>query len=393
MPTFQNIIRYYLFSYLVNFDKLFKVRLLYDSSMVMKSDYTPTCPVWEITLKCNLKCKHCGSSAGIARLNELSTLQAITICEELAEIGTLGVALMGGEVFLRNDWYEISKRIKDLGMQLSIVTNGYVNPDKIIPKLKKLEVDSLSMGLDGLKKTHNVIRGKSDAFEKTIHFIDECAKAGLDPCPITTFHKINLNEFHQVKELIMGKDLDWHILSALLIGRFEEKFHLSKEEHYGLGLMIASAQKEYSSDRIFPGHILGFHQEYFPDITPYQKWHGCYAGKTMIGLRSNGGVLGCETLPDDFLEGTINESSLKEIWESSDSFKYNRKFKESDLGGYCKICKYGKSCKGGCTSRSYTLTGQPHNDPYCFYRVEQEVFGENINKKVEELSKKYKVTL
>ncbi len=58
-------------------------------------------------------------------------------------------------------------------MPLSIVSNGYISPQKVIPKMIKLEVDSVSVGLDGTRKTHNNIRGLDNAFEKTLNFIDE----------------------------------------------------------------------------------------------------------------------------------------------------------------------------------------------------------------------------
>ena len=336
------------------------------------TELSPNIVIWEMTLKCNLNCIHCGSSAGLSRANELSTKEALKVCEDLANIGTKGVALMGGEIFLRKDWYEISRKIKDLGMALSIVTNGYVNPKNFIQKMIKLEVNSLSMGLDGTKKTHNLIRGKEDAFDKTIKFIDEANKSGLDPCPITTFHKINIKEFHEIKELVLGKGLDWHILTGMAIGRFPKEQLLTKKEHHDLGLLIASAQKEYSADRIIPGHVHGFHSECIPDITPYQKWNGCYAGITILGIRSNGDILGCETLPDEYIEGNVRKKSLREIWNDPKAFSYNRGFKISDLNGFCKECKYKKTCKGGCMSRSLSITKQPHNDPYCYYRIEQE---------------------
>jgi len=333
---------------------------------------TPEIAIWEITLKCNLNCLHCGSSAGLSRVNELSKKETIKVCEDLAEIGTKGVALMGGEIFLRKDWYEISKKIKKLGMALSIVSNGYVNPKNFIKKMTKIEVDSLSIGLDGVKKTHNFIRGREDAFDKTIKFIDEANKAGLKPCPITTFHKLNLKEFHEIKELVLGKGLDWHILTGMLIGRFPKDQLLTKEQHYNLGLLIASAKKEYSSNEIIPGHIHGFHSKVIHDITHYQKWNGCYAGIKVLGIRSNGDVLGCETLPDEFIEGNLRKKDLKDIWNDPKAFVYNRNIKISDLKGYCKECRYKKGCKGGCISRSFSMTKQTHNDTYCYYRIEQE---------------------
>ena len=57
----------------------------------------PGCAVWEITLNCNLQCLHCGSAAGTARSDELSTEEALRLCTDLKAIDCQGVALMGGE--------------------------------------------------------------------------------------------------------------------------------------------------------------------------------------------------------------------------------------------------------------------------------------------------------
>jgi len=65
------------------------------------------CAVWEFTLKCNSNCIHCGSSAGKPRLDELDTEEALSLVKDLKSNGYDGIALMGGEPFLRGDWYEI----------------------------------------------------------------------------------------------------------------------------------------------------------------------------------------------------------------------------------------------------------------------------------------------
>ena len=46
---------------------------------------------------------HCESSAGKKNKDELSTKQALKICNKLAEIGAGGGALMGGEILLKKD--------------------------------------------------------------------------------------------------------------------------------------------------------------------------------------------------------------------------------------------------------------------------------------------------
>ena len=59
----------------------------------------PDIVVWELTLACNLNCLHCGSSAGKKRPDELSTKEALGLCHDLSDINSMGIALMGGEVF------------------------------------------------------------------------------------------------------------------------------------------------------------------------------------------------------------------------------------------------------------------------------------------------------
>src|SRR5262249_54839548 len=69
----------------------------------MTHRYRSTYAVWEITLACNLRCVHCGSRAGKARPNELTTAEALDLVEQLADLGVAEVSLIGGEAFLRPD--------------------------------------------------------------------------------------------------------------------------------------------------------------------------------------------------------------------------------------------------------------------------------------------------
>jgi len=341
-----------------------------------KYEYLPSITVWELTLQCNLDCIHCGSSAGNKRIDELSTAEGLSLCRDLYEIGSRGVALMGGEPFLHKDWYKISKEIKDIGMKLSIVTNGTINPELILSKLGKLEVDSLCVGLDGASaKTHDRIRGVKGAFDKTKEFILLSKKAQIPISIITTVHKQNFNELSAIRDIIIDWEVNWQVQDVIPMGRFPKKLALSKEEYYSLGLFIASTRKKYSSKNIVIDipHNYGFNSKILPRSDLYPPWDGCWAGKTVLGIQSNGGIKGCLALPDEFIEGNIRNRSLIEIWNDSKSFMYSRTFDKSDIGENCSDCKYKIDCKGGCTTRSFSFTGKFHNDPFCLYRIEKEL--------------------
>ena len=319
---------------------------------------------------------HCGSSAGKTRTDELSTKEAIQLCRDLSEIGFKGIALMGGEVFLRKDWKIISKEIKDLGIKLSIISNGFFNPDKIIPELVKLETDCVMVGMDGASaETQDKIRRVEGAFDKAWAFIHAAKAVDLPAGIITTVHKLNLNELPTIRDLVLKEEIDWQIQAATVIGRFPEELCLSDKDFYSLGLFIHSIQKKYENEAfsIVGAHNFGFHSDFIRDLSSYPEWNGCYAGKTVLGIQSNGNIKGCLAMSDKHIEDNIRKRSIVDIWKDPNAFAYNRQFKIEDLGENCKGCKYGSTCKGGCATRSSSLTGKMHNDPICFYRIEQKM--------------------
>jgi len=345
--------------------------------MNQKSSYIPKQVVWELTLKCNLKCIHCGSLAGKARDKELSTIEAINLCRDLAEINTKEVCFMGGEPFLRKEWFKLGKEVKDLGMRLLIISNGTIFNNDIISKLFQLQPYGLSMSLDGATaKTHDYIRGVNGSFKKLIEFISLSKKVDLPVTVITTVNKLNFKELPMIKDFLLRKNIAWQIQNASPEGRFPKKLMLSKEEFYSLGLFIASIQKKYSKEElpIIGAHCCGYHSKYIPRLGKSPQWDVCQAGITTLSIKSNGDVIGCLSMPDDYIEGNCIDKRISEIWNNPNSFAYNRKFKKEDLGENCKDCKYGKICGGGCMGMSLSLTGKPHNDPYCYYKIEKNLY-------------------
>lgn len=337
----------------------------------------PIMTVWEVTLKCNLKCLHCGSSAGVKNSNELTTKESLKVCKELSEIGFKGISLMGGELFLREDWEVISKEIKDRGMTLSIITNGFFHPNKIIPRLSKLKTDYVMVGLDGGSAIiHDKIRGVKGSFKKAISFIKETKEANIPIGIITSFHKLNFYELRKIYNFVINKEIDWQIQMALPFGRFPKKLMLSDEEYYSLGMFLKYLKKKHEKDilSIFGTHNFGFNSDIIPNFDQNFQWNGCLAGINVLGIQSNGNIKGCNTLSDEYIEGNVREKSIIDIWNNSNAFNYNRKFKKEDLAENCIRCKYNESCKGGCTTRSILLTNKLHNDPMCFYRFEKNVF-------------------
>jgi MoaA/NifB/PqqE/SkfB family radical SAM enzyme len=74
---------------------------------------------WELTLACNLRCEHCGSSAGLPRRDELTLAEALTICEQLPDLLVCEVDFTGGEPLVRPDWWKIAQKLYELKIKPS----------------------------------------------------------------------------------------------------------------------------------------------------------------------------------------------------------------------------------------------------------------------------------
>jgi len=343
---------------------------------MFRSKFIPVIAIWEITLACNMKCMHCGSTAGKTRSNELTTKETLALCKELNELGTELVTLMGGEPFLRKDWYQISQEIKDLGMDLTFISNGFAINEEIVSKLRQLDPYAVAISLDGaVSETHDSIRGLKGSFDKCISCLELLKESGLSTSVITTLHKKNVKEVTKIRDLLLNEGIAWQIQMAGPTGRFPKELMLSKEEFYSVAMFISSSRNQYSIKElpIMGAHNFGYHSHILGNIMISPIWKGCQAGITNIGIQSDGGIKGCLSLPDDYIEGNIRKRSLTDIWNDPNFVSYNRNFKKDDLKGNCKGCKYGKSCKGGCETVSTSLTGEMHCDPYCLYLIEKEM--------------------
>jgi radical SAM protein with 4Fe4S-binding SPASM domain len=103
----------------------------------------------------------------------------------------------------------------------------------------------------------------------------------------------------------------------------------------------------------------------------HQTWHGCIAGRSLIGIRSNGDLLGCLSLGDGFIEGNLRQTSLRELWSSPTAFPRLR-HKEYQLTGACAACPFASECRAGCTGIAQSATGDIGCNPYCIRAMETE---------------------
>ena len=326
---------------------------------------------WELTLACNLRCGHCGSTAGVPRAGELTTAEALSLCDQFPDLLVYEVDFTGGEPLVRSDWVQIAVRLGELGIQTKLITNGVLLGPETVKLMRLAGLTRVGVSIDGLEATHDRIRGRPGLFRHIREGIDLLVAAGIPVSVVTTVTELNVHELPELHAILGSAGVDvWQFQPLFPLGRAEVRgaWRLSESSYVRLGRFYAerSASEADFPPRISPGDSFGYFTEYDLRAPP---WGGCSAGLDVCGITSDGRVKGCLSMPDELAEGDLRERDLWDIWFDEGAFAYNRRFSVPDLGLTCTSCRHGEQCRGGCSSMSYACTGRMHSDPYCLHSI------------------------
>ena len=316
--------------------------------------------VWEITLECCFCCKYCGSRAGKARENELSTAECLAVAAELAELGCKRVSMIGGEVFLRPDWARIVEALTSRGVRVCIITNGFLFKRELIDELKRVRIESVAVSVDGTERVHDRYR-REGSFRSAMAAVDALASGGIPVSIISTLHAENAPLLEEMYGVLKTKRIfAWQLQACSPMGSASES---GLDHRFDPRAVIAFVERH--SDAPFALGVadnIGYFTEGEGSLRGVRSGNavfpGCGAGLSSIGIDSAGNVRGCESMYDDaFIEGNLRLRTLKEIWEDENSFSYNRSFTPELLSGACRSCEFGKYCAGGCRSYNDFVNG------------------------------------
>lgn len=334
--------------------------------------FYPASVVWEITFACNMRCIHCGTGAGKVRPGELTTDEALRLADELADLGAESITLSGGEPLLRKDWKLLAARIRERGVTPYIITNGWAVDESMADDFKEVGFTNIGVSFDGVKSTHDYIRQRDGSYERVLNAFRLFRERGLRFCAVSQISNINLAELDEMHRILVDADCPiWRIQMTTATGRMDSDLVLSMENYPRLIDKILELQ-EIGDIEVDVGENIGYYGCKGTKLLKGMPYLGCYAGVRIAGIESNGDVKGCLSMPEEFVEGNVRDSSFTEIWNNPDGFAYNRKFTRETADGACRQCRYLTLCRGGCATTSVSATGQRANNPFCIYQIEQE---------------------
>lgn len=336
--------------------------------------------IWEITLKCDLGCKHCGSRAGKIRPAELTTEQCFDVVHQLANLGVREVVLVGGEAYLRDDWTEIVREITRCGMLCGMTTGARNLTQERIDKAVEAGLKTVSISVDGLEPTHDALRGAKGSWQAARRAAQILQQTPIQMSFNTQINRLSMPELRDIAGLMVEWGAKaWQIQLTVAMGRAADRPELLLQPYELLDLypMLAEIKQEILTPNqihLFPANNIGY-------FGPYERilraggeqgvhWTGCPAGKWSLGIEADGLVKGCPSLPTKpYAGGNVLDLSLEDLIYNTAPINSIQQRTVDDLWGFCRTCYYADICKAGCNWTSHSLLGKPGNNPYCIHRA------------------------
>lgn len=301
---------------------------------------------FDVTYRCNERCVHCYLDH--EDYGELETTEIKNILIQLAASGTLMLTFSGGEIFLREDFFELLEFAKDLHFDIALKSNALMITAARAARLRALGVRQVQVSVYSADpEIHDAITKVRGSFARSLKAIRFLKSQGLRvkiACPLMKQNLAGLRQLRALAdELGISYVIDMTITPKLdgdtsvlalrnsaedLLGVMQDptlqgKAVLDDGSESGVGSAISSGMEGDAYDGI-----------------------PCSAGHNTCYISPYGDVYPCVQMP--VAAGNLRTEKFDEIWRRSPQFERVRAIRDSDLPvcAKCSIRKYCERCPG-----------------------------------------------
>lgn len=302
---------------------------------------------WECTLRCNLRCRHCGSDcktlAGTKDMPKEDFLRVLDSVARHCDPHKVFVVISGGEPLMRDDLEECCAAIYSKGFPWGMVTNGLLLSAQRLNSLLKAGMHSVTISLDGLEDDHNWMRGNSQSFrrvDEAISMLVRLPQVSFDI--VTCVNRRNYSKLSELREYLIGKGVrHWRIFTVFPVGRAAQdpELRLSDGEFRGVFDFIRNTRQE---GRIQLNYgCEGFLGNYEGEVRDHL--FTCQAGVTIGSVLIDGSISACTSIRSDYHQGNIYQDDFMEVWENRfQPYRSHDWMRRDD----CADCSYFRYCQG-----------------------------------------------
>ena len=317
----------------------------------------PVSGTFELTAGCNFNCRMCyihDKGAAPRADGELTAEQWLQIGRQAVKAGTVFVLLTGGEPLLRRDFAEIYTGLKQLGLMVSVNTNGSLLTGETAALLERNPPMRLNVSLyaddrEGYRKACG-----ADAFENVIANIRRMKQAGLEVKLNVSFSEGNADRLEQIAALV--RELDLHCQTSFYmyppVRRADPDSPTTRLSPQEAGRLRVRWEQLRGRDDLLrnSAELLNRLQERVcEDRSLPEEGVRCRAGHTTYWIDAAGQMLMCGMLP--LPAGNVMEEGFDRCWQNTRAL-----MKTVTMPAKCSACRLRSVCCV-CPSACYAETG------------------------------------
>ncbi|MCP4573801.1 MAG: radical SAM protein [bacterium] len=303
---------------------------------------------FEITQRCNLTCRHCGSDctrdAAQPDLPADDVLRVLGQVRERHDPAGITVALTGGEPLLYPDFWNLARAITDLGFPWGMVTNGWAWDEDTVDQARRAGMRTVTVSHDGPARVHDWLRGRAGSHDRACRALRMLARApwleALDV--VTCVHPRNLAHLDATRlELTALGVPRMRVATISPIGRAagDRELVLSPGEFRGLMAWIESRRGTGGTQVTFSeaGYVGAC------DTSVRDHPFFCRAGVNVAGIMADGSIGACPNIDRRITEGNIADQDFCRVWENGYRRFRDRRWMRT---GDCTACDEWRNCQG-----------------------------------------------
>ncbi|HVN74821.1 MAG TPA: radical SAM protein [Thermoanaerobaculaceae bacterium] len=323
----------------------------------------PISGAFELTGRCNLACSMCYVREPVcnrlARSSELSAAQWLAVAREATDAGMLFLLLTGGEVLVRPDFFEIYEPLTELGLSITLFTNGTLITEEAASRLASAAPNRLEITLYGASAAvYEAVTGVPGSFRRCITGIERLLHAGIVPGLKTTLTRTNIRDLPAMKEMAAKWGLHF-AYGSLLTPRRDGRDSAARQ----LRLSAAEHVELEASD---PATLRAWREALGrPMEAPQGNSFVCDAGRSSFVVGPAGEMNVCIDLPRP--GARVLEDGFRNAWAEVRAFVQGSPPPPSA----CRTCAVNRSC-AWCPARASLETGDPQRPAFYLCEIAYE---------------------
>ncbi|MGE5736181.1 MAG: radical SAM/SPASM domain-containing protein [Acidobacteriota bacterium] len=288
---------------------------------------------FDITYRCNERCVHCYLDHD--DLGEMTTAEIEDVLDQLADAGVFFLALSGGEVLMRRDFFDIVEHARRRLFNVKIKTNGVMIREPEARRLRQLGVEQVQISVYSHRpEVHDGITKLPGSLRRTIEAIRFLKLQGLKVSMANVLMTANL--FDNQGMMSLAKDLG---VSYTLDPTITPKID-GNTAVLALRAPAAELRRVFQNEELV-GNVAEFCAPPAAPDEDVMDGYPCSAGHTSCYISPYGDVFPCVQFP--LPSGNLRREKFVEIWRHSSALKEVRSIRARDLTT-CSACSHVGSC-------------------------------------------------